>query len=119
MSYPHHPEPPPGSYPYPPPTYGNESVMLVWLGQILTVQQQGIALHETVVEELRALPDRIAAKLPPPPPPPPTPTLEERLRTMREFLKLLVPLFLLGAIVMGKITLLEGEGVIRKWLGIG
>lgn len=117
MSYPHHPEPPPGSYHYSPPTYGNESVMLVWLGQILTVQKQAISLHETVVEELRALPDRIAAKLPPPPAPPPS--LEERLRTMCEFLKLLVPLFLLGAIVMGKITLLEGEGVIRKWLGIG
>lgn len=127
MTYPHHPGPhhlgfPPGSWPYPPPTSGTHDNLALGttLGQLLAGQDRQLFLQELIVAELRALPERIAALIPtPPPPPPPGPTLSDHLAAMREILKLMIPLGLIALVAMGRLTVFEGEGLIRKWLGLG
>lgn len=89
------------------------------LGQLLAGQERSIFLHEAQLHELRALPARIAEMIPQPAAKPPEPTIHERLSIVREILKTLVPLALLAAIVMGKLTFIEAWPLLRQSMGLG
>lgn len=121
-------QPPPSGYP---PTWpgpyphsavpGNDSLALgTTLGRLLAGQERTIFLHEKTLQELQALPSRLAAALPPPAAsmPPSSPSLHDWMQTVREILKLLLPLALLGAIITGKLTWLEAMPLIRQAIGM-
>lgn len=123
-------QPPPSGYP---PTWpgpyphsavpGHDSLALgTTLGRLLAGQERTIFLHEKTLQELQALPSRLAAALPPPsvaPMPAASPSLHDWMQTVREILKTLVPLALLAAIAAGKITFLEAMPLIRQAMGLG
>lgn len=95
------------------------------LGEITAEGRRHTELLLGMQQLLEALPDRISDRLselfpaappapPPSPPPPPGPT---RMQQVTELLKAMLPLALLAAIVMGKLTVLEGVSLIRHAIG--
>lgn len=130
MAYPpQHPQPPPWhGYPQRSSTPGASAggtdnlALGSMLGQLLAGQERSIFLHEMTVTELRSLPDRIAQRLPPPQTPTPapsTPTIESRLIIVREIAKTLIPILVLAAFIMGKLTFSEALPILRHVLGLG
>ncbi len=124
----HYLPPSPGSYPpnyYPPssPANGHESMLLGSMlgelksGQVAIVsalgQQTGVLhrIHDRLEENAKLMAHLPEAA-------PAATTLEDRLQIVREILKTLVPLALLAAIIMGKITFLEAWPLIRQSLGL-
>lgn len=113
------------SSPMSPPVNGSESMLLgSMLGELKSGQSQithAISVQTDVLRQIHGqlssnatlMAERLPEKMPSPA------SLEDRLKLTREVLKTLVPVLLLAAIVLGKITLLEGEGLLRRWLGLG
>lgn len=114
-------------YPSSPPANGSDSMLLgSMLGELKTGQHHIVSALGQQTGVLHRIHDRLEenAKLMAHLPEAATSsdqvetTLDDRLRTLREILKTLVPLALLAAIIMGKMTLLEAWPLIRQSLGV-
>jgi hypothetical protein len=118
---------PPNYYPHSPHANGNDSMLLgSMLGELKSGQTSIVSalgaqtdVLQDIHQQLRDNASLMSERLKPPQPEPPTVSLNERIVTVREILKTLVPLALLVAIVMGKITVLEAWPLLRQSLGIG
>ncbi len=122
-------QPPWGGYPTSSPPswpqhqpHGSDGLFLgAALGELKSGQSQivtAISEQTHVLQEIRGqlasnatlMSERLPAR--------PAQTIDDRLRTMREILKTLVPLALLAAIVTGKLTWLEAWPLLRASLGL-
>lgn len=103
---------------HPPGEFGLGMIM----GQVATEQRRQTEILLGMQQRLENLPDQIADRLPRSeagaPKPGSAATHQTNVQQITDLLRAVVPLALLAAIVVGKLTLLEGLPLIRHSLGI-
>lgn len=119
---------PPSYYPPLPYANGSDSMLLgSMLGELKSGQTSIVhalgaqtevlqGIHQQLRDNASLMSERLQ---PPATAEAPKVSLNDRIVTLREILKTLVPLALLVAIVMGKITFIEAWPLLRQSLGIG
>ncbi len=109
------------------PMHGGDLMLGSMLGQMIAGQQSANELLHAITERLSDLPDqiadRISDKLPRPEPsasvpPPQDGKVMSYMKTTKELMQAALPLALLTALVMGKVTWSDVLPLIRTALGV-
>ncbi len=103
----------------PPPTI--HSILLGIEHRLGGLQQGQLITRETMKDRFDRLEDRVSnlEKAPPDEPPQKPPgSLGDNLKLVKEIIQFLIPLTLLVAVVVGKMTLLEGIPLLRKAIAL-
>jgi hypothetical protein len=83
----------------------------VILGRLLAGQDREIACQERMIRILEKIEDKLDSKKESTSPP-----IMDVLMAVRQTAWSLVPIFVLALIIMGKMTLLEGTGILRNMI---